>query len=194
VLKDHADRCGGLREHTLTAFALISCVCGAETWAKDQSAGVAAPLKLNKESLALSAPSLRLDEPRIYSATEFRPRRPGLGGAEAVQHETFVFAPMNDSSVARQLRDSKSQDRVRLLTLWRSSASSVSLQAGKHGMPSLQWSTPWMQRGAASGGLFDRLLILSPRSGAAGHVTAPRQASAFAVGKPADLNASLGNK
>src|SRR5258708_614240 len=98
---------------------------------------------------------------------------------------------MLDGGFARQWRESKSQGRVRLLTLWQSSVSSVSLQAGKHGMPSLQWSTPWMHREVASSGLFDRFLTVSPRNGGGGsrrHVPPP--ASTFAASKPAGLSPS----
>jgi len=102
----------------------------------------------------------------VFSPTEFRPRKPGLLGAVAVRSEASVIdAPMlRDSSLAHELSQAKSQDRLRLLTLWQSQVSSVSLQAGKHGSPSLQWSTPWMKRGTSSRGLFDRLLPASPRT------------------------------
>ena len=140
-----------------------------------------------------------IEEPQTFSATEFRPRRQGFSVAELGKHETSIIdAPMLDTSVARQWRESKSQDRVRLLTLWRSSVSSVSLQAGKHGMPSLQWSTPWMHRDVAPRGLFDRFLTVSPRSGGGGNGgfrgNVPRQSAAFAASKPADLSTPLNNK
>jgi hypothetical protein len=226
-------RCGGLREHTLIAF-FISCVCGGEALARDQTLGSEGPLKPGAEfsalvgipapideprafsatefrprwqslsgadaprrpggeSSALFAVPMSFDEPRAFSATEFRPRRQGMSGADPAKRETSVIdAPMLDSSVARQWRESKSQGRVRLLTLWQSSLSSVSLQAGKHGMPSLQWSTPWMHRDVASRGLFDRFLTVSPRSGGGGaRSPVPRQAGTFAASKPADLSASL---
>lgn len=185
-------RCAGLREHTLIAV-FISCVCGSEALAKDQTLGSEGPLKPGAEFSALFALPMSFDEPRAFSATEFRARRQGLGGADPAKRETSVIdAPMLDSSVARQWRESKSQGRVRLLTLWQSSLSSVSLQAGKHGMPSLQWSTPWMHRDVASRGLFDRFLTVSPRSGAGGsRSNVPRQAGTFAASKPADLSASL---
>ncbi|HTD73995.1 MAG TPA: hypothetical protein VK652_10750 [Steroidobacteraceae bacterium] len=226
-------RCAGLREHTLIAV-FISCVCGSEALAKDQTLGSEGPLKPGAEFSALFALPISFDEPRAFSATEFRPRRQslggadapltpgakssalfalpisfdeprafsatefrarrqGLGGADPAKRESSVIdAPMLDSSVARQWRESKSQGRVRLLTLWQSSLSSVSLQAGKHGMPSLQWSTPWMHRDVASRGLFDRFLTVSPRSGGGGsRSNVPRQAGTFAASKPADLSASL---
>jgi hypothetical protein len=198
-------RCGGLREHTLMAFAFISYVCAGEVLAKDQPLGADAPRNPGAEFSALfalpvpvdaprtfSAMVAPIDEPRAFSATEFRPRRLGLGGADPAKQETSIIdAPMLDTSVARQWRESKSQGRVRLLTLWQSSVSSVSLQAGKHGMPSLQWSTPWMRRDVGSRGLFDRFLTVSPRSGGGSRGNVPRQTGTFAAGKPADLSASL---
>lgn len=188
--------CGGLREHTLMAFAFVSCVYGGEVLGKDQNLGADAPRKPGAQTSALFALPAPRDEPRAFSTTEFRPRRQGLSGADPAKRETsLIDAPMLDTSVARQWRESKSQGRVRLLTLWQSSVSSVSLQAGKHGMPSLQWSTPWMHREVASSGLFDRFLTVSPRnSGGGSRGNVPRQAGTFAASKPADLSASLNTK
>jgi hypothetical protein len=73
---------------------------------------------------------------------------------------------LQDTSVWQQLAEYRSKGRVRLLTLWQTRGSSLSLQAGKRGAPSLQWSTPWVHHeGGPSRGLFDRLLP-SPRTGA----------------------------
>jgi hypothetical protein len=71
---------------------------------------------------------------------------------------------LRSTSVWQQLGDYKSQDRVRLLTLWQTRGSSLSLQAGKRGAPSLQWSTPSVRRGGTSQGLFDRLLAVPARA------------------------------
>ena len=133
----------------------------------------------------------------VFSPTEFRPRKPGLLEAAAVRNEgSFIDAPMlRDTSLAHELSQAKSQDRLRLLTLWQSQASSVSLQAGKHGSPSLQWSTPWMKRGTSSRGLFDRLLPASPRTfvnTVRGGVT--RQAGAIAPMKSSDLGTTVNIK
>jgi hypothetical protein len=132
-----------------------------------------------------------------FSATDFRPRKAALLAAATARNESsFMDAPMlGDTSIARELSDAKTQDRVRLLTLWQSRASSLSLQAGKRGAPSLQWSTPWMHRDAAARGLFDRLLLAAPRSfGSAIRGGGSRPASAIAAAKPADLDAPSSNK
>jgi len=140
---------------------------------------------------AFSAP--RADT-QVFSPTEFRPRKPGLEAAAAGSEASVIDAPMlRDTSIARELSEAKSQDRVRLLTLWQSRASSLSLQAGKRGAPSLQWSTPWMHRDAAARGLFDRLLADSPRSAGTVRGVASRQAGA-ASEKPLDLSTSINNK
>jgi hypothetical protein len=136
-------------------------------------------------------------ETHVFSPTEFRPRKPGLLEIEAARGEVSVIdAPMlRDTSLARQLSEAKTQDRLRLLTLWQSHASSVSLQAGKHGAPTLQWSTPWMHRGAASRGLFDRLLPASPRSLVSTvRGGASRQVGAIAPAKTLDLGTPVNSK
>ena len=141
---------------------------------------------------AFSAPGA---ETRVFSPTEFRPRKQGLEAAAARSDVSVIDAPMlRDTSIAGELSEARTQDRVRLLTLWQSRASSLSLQTGRHGAPSLQWSTPWMHRDAASRGLFDRLLAVSPRSfGSAVRSSAPRPAAATPA-KSLDLGASIDNK
>jgi hypothetical protein len=136
-------------------------------------------------------------EARAFSPTEFRARKPGLLEATAAADQAFVIdTPMlRDTSIARGLWEAKSQDRVRLLTLWQSRASSLSLQAGKRGAPSLQWSTPWMHRDAASRGLFDRWLPVSPRSfGSTVRGGVPHQAGAIAPAKTLDSGAPINSK
>jgi uncharacterized membrane protein (UPF0136 family) len=68
--------------------------------------------------------------------------------------------------MGQRLADYRSQGRLQLLTLWQSPRSMVSLQAGKHGGPSLQWSSRVMTRGGATRGLLDRFVASS--LGAAG--------------------------
>ncbi len=128
-------------------------------------------------------------EQQTFSATEFRPRKHGLLDADPARSEVSVIdAPIRrDTSLARELAEFKTQDRLRLLTLWQNRASSLSLQAGRHGAPSLQWSTPWMHRDVSSRGLFDRLLTVSPRSfGASSPRGAARQAATVAPVRPLD--------
>ena len=135
-------------------------------------------------------------EAQGFSA-EFRTRKPGLLETTASAGRAFAIdAPMlRDTSIARGLSEAKTQDRVRLLTLWQTRASSLSLQAGKRGAPSLQWSTPWMHRDAASRGLFDRWLSVAPRNfGSTVHGGVAHQAGAIAPAKPLDLGSPVNNK
>jgi hypothetical protein len=102
-----------------------------------------------------------LSEPQEFSATEFRPRKHNVLELESGSGRSpLLEAPMlKSNSVWQHMAEFRSQGRVRLLTLWQIRGSSLSLQAGRHGAPSLQWSTPWVHReGGASRGLFDRLL------------------------------------
>jgi hypothetical protein len=123
-----------------------------------------------------------------FSATEFRPRRRNVMGLDPSRSDASIIdAPMlKSTSVWQHMSDFKSQDRVRLLTLWQTRGSSLSLQAGKRGAPSLQWSTPWVHReGTTSRGLFDRLLAVPVR--AAGNnlrSSVARQTGAAAQPKP----------
>jgi hypothetical protein len=59
------------------------------------------------------------------------------------------------------MSDYRSRNRVRLLTLWESTGGSVSLQAGTHGDPSLQWTSHWMNRGGSTRGVLDHLFSVS---------------------------------
>jgi hypothetical protein len=132
-----------------------------------------------------------------FSPSEFRPRKPGpFEDAAAASEASVIDAPMlRDTSIARELCEARSQGRVRLLTLWQTRASSLSLQAGRRGAPSLQWSTPLMHRDAASPGLFDRLLAVSPRGfGGAFRVGTPRSAGQIAPAKSLDLGAPINSK
>lgn len=119
-------------------------------------------------------------EPRAFSATEFRPRGhsifdsdpsiPGAGGNL-----------MSERTVWQRLQEYRSRDRVRVLTLWESGASAVSIQTNRKGDPSLQWTSRLMNRGGATRGLLDRWMPVSvfrsfsrPAGAASGKVSNPR--------------------
>ncbi|HEY2780137.1 MAG TPA: hypothetical protein VGI90_05160 [Steroidobacteraceae bacterium] len=182
------------RVHALMALAIFSWTCSGEALGKDQRLGADSALKLSAAPSPLFALPAAAYEPRVFSATEFRPRKPALIGADsATRPPSIIDAPMpKDTSIGRQLAEFKTQDRVRLLTLWRSSASSLSLQAGKRGMPSLQWSTPWMHRDAVSRGLFDR--FLTPRAGGGVRTSVPRQSATLASSQSAETRSSFNSK
>jgi hypothetical protein len=187
----------GLRESMLLALAIYGAARSGEAVAGDTAPKFelprpqfAAPVlahPLLSPSFA-TVPTLVESEP--FSPSEFRPRRRGLLEAVGRPNETRLsdMPRLQDNSMARQLTEFKSQDRLRLLTLWQSHASSLSLQAGKHGAPSLQWSTPWVRRESSPRGLFDHLLSVSPHGAFGGARNAPaRQSSALPPSKAQEL-------
>ena len=195
----HRSRSSGLCECLLAALALYG-LAPAHASAGDQLQSPDARHNANIQKTVraqIAAPSFpapfafsALPEMPVFSPTEFRPRKPGaLGAVDAGSDASIIDAPMlRDSSIARELSGAKTQDRVRLLTLWQSRASSLSLQAGKRGAPSLQWSTPWMHRDIDARGVFDRLLLVAPRSfGSIVRGGGSRQPGAMAPAKPLDL-------
>jgi hypothetical protein len=94
-------------------------------------------------------------EPHGFSSTEFRPRG----------HSVFDTDPsianandnlMVDKTTWQRLQEYRNRDRVRVMTLWESGASNVSIQTNRKGDPSLQWTSRLMNRGGATRGLLDR--------------------------------------
>jgi hypothetical protein len=183
-------RCNIIRENAVLTLVLCSVVRATQALAGDQPSNADFALKHDFQDQAavpmfpvpsaavpmFSVPFVSVKplanevKPLVsdaFSATEFRPRRHSVMGLDSPSSETSIIdAPMlRSTSVWQQMADYKSQDRVRLLTLWQTRGSSLSLQAGKRGAPSLQWSTPWVHReGTTSRGLFDRLLTVPVRA------------------------------
>jgi hypothetical protein len=181
-----------IRENALLTLVLCSVVRATQALAGDQTSNV-------DSASMFSAPFVSA-KPLIddgFSATEFRPRKhSGASSDSARSGASIIDAPMlRSTSVWQHLADYKSQDRVRLLTLWQMRGSSLSLQAGRRGAPSLQWSTPWVHREGTSRGLFDRLLAMPAR--AAGNTlrsSIPRPTGVAAQPKPLDLSAGISTK
>jgi hypothetical protein len=99
-------------------------------------------------------------EARAFSSTEFRPRG----------HSVFATDPnianandrlMVDKTVWQRLQEYRNHDKVRVLTLWESGASNVSIQTNRKGDPSLQWTSRLMNRGGATRGLLDHWMPAS---------------------------------
>jgi hypothetical protein len=104
----------------------------------------------------------RVPAPREFSATEFSPRRRSSLGSASANAAAIAEPPtLSTTNVWQRLADYRAQDRVRLVTLWESSGSTLSLQAGKGGSPSLQWTSRAMNRGGATRGLLDRVIAAS---------------------------------
>jgi hypothetical protein len=139
-----------------------------------------------REPLPLTGPMF--DLPKTYRATElpagevfapgnFRPRGHSLREIDAPLGAPEDLPMLHGTTMWDRLSDYRSHGRVRLLTLWEAGDNSVSLQAGKRGEPSLQWTSRSMNHGGATRGLFDRLVPDSSRSS---HSSARQAAEASA--------------
>jgi hypothetical protein len=107
----------------------------------------------------------------------------------------FSDSPLlRTTTVWQRMSDYKSHDRVRVLTLWESSGSTVSLQAGHRGDPSLQWTSRVMNHGGATQGLLDRLFSVSFAGATAGLRNAARSTSTQATPKPVATQVVTGLK
>jgi hypothetical protein len=184
-----AARGSSIRDRILLAMLLYAMVRAGQALAGDQSASAESKLPPSLFSTDRSF----ADEG--FSATEFRPRRHVPTAAESAASEGFGHdAPtLQGTTVWQRMAEYKSQDRVRVLTLFETRSSTFSLQAGKRFGPSLQWSSRGMNRGGAARGLLDHLVSAalretpnSPRLGSSRTPAAP------AMVKPSNLPAAAG--
>jgi hypothetical protein len=114
------------------------------------------------------APPLLEPETKSFSSKDFRPRGRSILDADPrlnIADENVAF----NTNVWRRLNEYRTHDRVQVLTIWNSTGSTVSLQAGKHGDPSLQWTSRLMNRGGATRGLLDRFMPRFNESARASH-------------------------
>jgi hypothetical protein len=120
----------------------------------------------------LTAPSeyrlSKMPETKSYSATEFRPRGRSIFDADPRLSPPGGFAA--DKNILQRLNEYRSRDRVRVLTLWDTGASAVSIQTDHKGDPSLQWTSHLFNRGGATQGLLDHLFPVSVFGGTT-HIT-----------------------
>ncbi|HTV96899.1 MAG TPA: hypothetical protein VME42_12885 [Steroidobacteraceae bacterium] len=120
----------------------------------------------------LTAPSLYtlpdLAEQSRFSSTDFRPR-----GASVLDTDPRLSVPggdiVSDKTLLQRLAEFRTQNGVRVLTLWESGATALSIQTNRKGDPSLQW-TSRLSHGRGTRGLLDRLFPVSVFGGTT-HVT-----------------------
>jgi hypothetical protein len=121
----------------------------------------------------LSAPSeyrlSAMPETKSYSATEFRPRGRSIFDADPRLNPPAGTLSTNKDLLQR-LNEFRTRDRLRVLTLWDTGASNVSIQTDHKGDPSLQWTSRLFNRGGATQGLLDRLFPVSVFGGTT-HIT-----------------------
>lgn len=141
-------------------------------------------------SAPLSYPLPLVSDPKSAAGKDFRPRGRSILDTD-FQVNVADGALIDDTTVWQRLAEYRNRDRVRVLTLWESGASTVSLQAGKKGDPSLQWTSRLMNRGGATRGLLDHLfpVIGTHESGGgrgSSHAVTPQPAgkAAASLGAP----------
>jgi hypothetical protein len=197
----------GVHDRTLLGLLFFTLVGTGEALAGDQAsivnaAASSATADVHQSSPAPAAiftgPQLfsvpKAADARVFSATDFRPRKPTVFDPDPAVG-AFGDAPMlRGTTVWQRMAEYRSHDRVRLLTLWESSGSTVSLQAGKRGAPSLQWSSRLMNHDGSTRGLLDHLLSVSFAGVGNGSRNTPHATIAPAAPKPAANSAVAGLK
>jgi hypothetical protein len=151
-----------------------------------------------RTAAALSTPGVFSAPPpdshQVFSSTDFRPRKRTVFDVDPAAN-VFGDAPLlHATTVWQRMSEYKSHDRVQVLTLWESSGSMVSLQAGKRGDPSLQWTSRLMNHGGSTQGLLDRLFSVSLAGATAGLRNATRSTGSAATSKPAATQAITAQK
>ena len=193
-----AERGISIRDSVLLGLVLLTLVPAGEALAGDPApiagaadAGVnhrrqfsplvAAPMAATPAEGLWSPPTVDFNPG--FSATDFRPRKHTLFDNDATEASLGETPMLRGTTVWQRMSQYKSRDRVRLLTLWESSGSTVSLQAGKRGDPSLQWTSRAMNRGGSTQGLLDRFFSMS-----LAHVGSGLRSSAKTPSPPAATN------
>ena len=131
---------------------------------------------------------------RFSQATDFRLRKDTVFDTDPAVN-AFGDAPMlQGTTVWQRMSEYKSHDRVRLLTLWESSGSTVSLQAGHHGDPSLQWTSRTMNRGGRRARLVRSIVFGVARRRSQPAAPCGSAGSAAAAAAPASVPVVAGAK
>ncbi|MEP6883553.1 MAG: hypothetical protein ABJC66_02270 [Gammaproteobacteria bacterium] len=196
-LRNEAVHCHGSRDCILLGLVLIALVRTSAALAGDQFVAINAKIDPAPVNFGRFSPAAMVVTPTpgiftmptsggvpVFSSTEFRPRGHMVLDKDDPAASALGEAPLiHYTTVWQRLSEYKSHDRVRLLTLWESSDSSVSLQAGKRGDASLQWTSRLMNRGGSTRGLLDRFLSVSLAGASGGVRNSSRSANAVAAPK-----------
>src|SRR6202044_2310089 len=202
-----AARCNTLHDRSLPGFLLIVLLCSGEALADEDASNPGAAPGSAVAGFRRSPPIAvaAVAHPEIFtlpkdagaptfSPTDFRPRKRTVFDRDPILGSSADAPLLENTTVWQRMSEYRSQDRVRPLTLWQSRGSAVSLQAGKHGDPSLQWNSRFMNHDGSTPGGFDRLLPISFAGAHNGPHTAPSASSAPATLKPAGAPVVAGLK
>jgi len=164
----------GVCDRMLMGFVLWTLVHTTEALAGDQVQPAAEPkhpVNVSRPTVPQSAAMTRipvpyqpviLPEAPVYSLRDFRPRGPSLSetSTRAVTG-TGELPLMNNTTIWQRLSDYRTHDRFSLVTLWETGGNSLSLQAGRKGDPTIQWTSRLMSHPGAGRGLLDELFSTS---------------------------------
>jgi hypothetical protein len=166
-------RLSGSREILLIFVLLCALAKTNEALADSKCCDEFAPAPRGSHPLSLEAPKLDILKTHEFSPTEFRPRpKDELRGFDARGEE---LPSLKATNVWQRLSEYRAaHNRIRLVTLWETQGSSLSLQAGKRGEPSLQWTSH--TGGGPGRGLLDHVIAASLGSLMRSHGAAPKGA------------------
>lgn len=213
--KDDAQGCcniryAGVRGSVLAGLVILTVLRASPALAGEQVAPAVSAAKPNPSALEFtptsgfilplpsyqSVPSsyraVDLPVPKSFSAAEFRPRGHSMLEKNSPLVDPEAAPMLQGTTVWQRLSDYRSHDRVRVVTLWEAGGSSVSLQAGRRGDPSLQWTSRLMNHGGATRGLLDQMFSTSLGGVARGLHLVPRAAGPEAFA-PKPIETAFGN-
>ena len=136
---------------------------------------------------------LELPETKTFSAQEFRPRGRSIFDNDTLAGGSTDQPLMNNTTVWQRLGEYRNHDRISLVTLWETGGSSLSLQAGRKGDPTLQWTSRLMGHGGTRG-LLDELFSTSVGGVGRNLHWSPRASSSEPAAKASkSLDVGIGN-
>jgi hypothetical protein len=126
----------------------------------------------------------------MYSSAEFRPRGASLAPPKTEAQAAEAIPALHESTMWERMAEFRSSRGIRLLTLWETSGSSLSLQTGRGGGPSLQWTSRSLGRGEGTHSLLDHFFsatVAQMQPPPHGNRAAPTSRPAHLFDRPEDI-------
>lgn len=147
--------------HTTEALAGDQIQPGAESRQTSLNAArQPAPIAAAMTRIPAPYQAVNLPDAPVYSSHEFRPRGRSLSENNA-RSPAGEQPLMNNTTVWQRLAEYRNHDRFSLVTLWETGGNSLSIQAGRKGDPTIQWTSRLMSHPGAGRGLLDELFSTS---------------------------------
>jgi len=90
--------------------------------------------------------------------TEFHAHTTAPRATDVLAGSPRALPDLPQTTPWQRLGEARVPGGVRILTLWHAAAGTFAVHAGRHGGPSLQWTSPVSARATPAHGLFDRLV------------------------------------